>query len=245
MRNLYYLLLCALVAGCGGNRFGYRDYAGSVRPSPEDKQGRAMKVSDDGTVTFIQERLEIGVQPVTDAELNSTFADASKGGVTSTNPYTFGDWKPSGGEAASSRFTVIRVKVKNYQFPKMSLDPLKAEIVASNGRWYKPFNITELENYFYRYSIGYAGIEDARFEKRKDILKQSLYEKIPIFSGQEKEGYVLFPPLDKDVRAFSVHLRDVVLEFDYRNEPVKRIDDVAFGFEREVYKARRPRQETR
>ena len=245
MRNLYYLFLSILIVGCGGHWFGYRNFVGPVRPVPDEQQGKEMRVSDDGTVTYVQERLEIGIQPVSDTELNATFAAASKGAVTSTNPYTFGDWTPPGEEETPSRFTVIRLKVKNYQFPKMSVDPLKAEIVTSNGRWYKPFNITELENYFYRYSIGYAGLEDTRFERRKDILKQTMYEDVPIFSGQEKEGYMLFPHLHDDITAFSVHLKDVVLEFDYRNEPIKTIGNLVFNFQREVYKARQPRREMR
>ncbi|HID11129.1 MAG TPA: hypothetical protein EYP17_07490 [Candidatus Latescibacteria bacterium] len=232
--GLYWLGLLS-VAGCGA--LGYRYFPGPVQPVPEEAQEKGVVVMDDGTVKHSIGRLEIDIRPMTDEELNRQFPTATRKGV---NPYTYGYWRPSGEEWTPSRFTVFRLKVKNYEFPKIEVDPLKAEIVASNGRRYRPFSILELENYFYRYAIGYAGNKYGEFRERMDILNSTLYEKVPIFSGQEREGYIVFPPLHPDVRDFTVYLREVVLRFDYRNEPLETVD-LSFHFQREVYKAREPR----
>jgi len=232
-----YLVFSLLSAGCA--HFGYRHFSGPVEPASEDRQQKGVVVMDDGTVVHSLRRLEVGLKPMSDEELNRQFLDASKGGVTATNPYTYGDWHPSGEKWTPSRFTVFRLKVKNYEFPKMEVDPLKAEIVTSNGRRYQPFSILELQNYFYRYAIGYAGNKYQRFDARVDILRQSLYRKDMIFSGQEQVGFIVFPPLHPDVEDFSVRLKDIVLEFDYRNEPVKSTD-LTFRFHRETYQARHP-----
>ena len=230
-----YALSFILSAGCGA--FGYRTFSGPVQPAPEEAQGKGVAVMDDGTVKHSLGRLEIGLRPMTDEELNRQFQIASKEGV---NPYTYGDWRPSGEKWTPSRFTVFRLRVKNYEFPKMEVDPLKAEIVASNGRRYKPFSRLDLENYYARYAIGYAGNTYRKFDKRKDILMRTFYQKTPIFSGQEQEGYIVFPPLHPDVESFSVHLKEIVLRFNYRNEPLETVD-LSFHFQREVYKAREPR----
>ena len=54
-----------------------------------------------------------------------------------------------------------------------------------------------------------------------------------VFSGQEVEGYVVFLPLHPDVKEVAVAMRDLVLRFDFKNEPVEKID-VAFSFHRDV-----------
>ena len=54
-----------------------------------------------------------------------------------------------------------------------------------------------------------------------------------VFSGQEVEGYVVFPILHEDVRRIRVRLENVILLFDFRNEPVETTG-VEYAFEREV-----------
>ena len=236
MSRLGWIVLGFLLsAECG--TLGYRSFSGPVQPAPEEAQGKGVAVMDDGTVKHAIGRLEIGLRPMTDEELNRQFPLASKEGV---NPYTYGDWRPSGEKWTPSRFTVFRLSVKNYEFPKMEVDPLKTEMVTSNGRKYTPFTMLELKNYYTRYAIGYAGNTYKRFDERKDILTKTLYQRVPIFSGQEQVGYIVFPPLHPDVESFSVHLKEVVLKFDYRNEPLETVA-LSFHFRREVYRAREPR----
>ena len=232
MRNLLILTVVFLL-GCG------RYFAGPIRPMPEAQQGPHMAVYDDGTVSYSFNRLEISLRPVSDEELNRQFSSQSRAGALSTNPYTYGNWRPMGDERTPQRFTVFLLKVKNYAYPKVLVDPSKAVLVADNGRTYKALGIAELSEYYRAYVLGYAGNFYARYEERKDILKRTLYRGDPLFSGQEQEGYLVFPPLHPDVERFRVVLKDIVLRFDYKGDPVDTIE-LSFRFGREVYRGYHP-----
>ncbi|RKY62560.1 MAG: hypothetical protein DRP95_01330 [Candidatus Latescibacterota bacterium] len=225
--------LAMVVVGCG---YGYYYYAGPLKPVGESEQViTGMAVYDDGTVTFTKERLEVSLRPMTDEELNRQFASASKGGPKATNPYTYGDSKYRDLGITPQRFTVFRLKVKNYTYPKVLLDPTKMIIVADNGREYWALSLEQLTLYYRTYAVAYAGNEYDRFEARKDILKRTLYPGDPIFSGQEQEGYVVFPALHPDVDKITVWVKDMVLRFDYKDEPIETMD-VAFRFRRDIGK---------
>ncbi len=217
-----------IISGCG-----YQLYTGALRPADEALQEAAVEISDDGTITFARDRLEVSLRPMTDEELNRQFATVSRMGPESTNPYTYGDSKYWDIQKTPRRFTVFRLKVKNYQYPKARLDPLKITIMADNGRKYAALGLRQLKRYYGAYATGYRGNEYARFEKRKDILEQTLYPGDLIFSGQEQEGYVAFQSLHPDVSRITVTIRDMALRFDYREEPVETLD-IRFSFEREL-----------
>ncbi|RKY62647.1 MAG: hypothetical protein DRP95_01040 [Candidatus Latescibacterota bacterium] len=224
--------LAIAVGGCG---YGYYYYAGPLKPVGESEQVIGMTVYDDGTVTFTKERLEVSLRPMTDEELNRQFASASKGGPKATNPYTYGDSKYRDLGITPQRFTVFRLKVKNYTYPKVLLDPTKMIIVADNGREYWALSLEQLTLYYRTYAVAYAGNEYDRYEARKDILKRTLYPGDPIFSGQEQEGYVVFPALHPDVDKITVWVKDMVLRFDYKGEPIETLD-IPFRFKRDIGK---------
>ncbi|MFH1007407.1 MAG: hypothetical protein V1800_07895 [Candidatus Latescibacterota bacterium] len=218
-----------IAAGCAVP-VGYRYLAGPVRSVSEEGQAEGVVVMDDGTVKHAIGRLEIALKPMTDEELNRQFSSATKEGL---NPYTYGTWRPMGEMDTPDRFTVFHLRVKNYEFPKMEVDPSKVEITTSNGRKYTPFSLLELDNYFSRYAAGYAGNPYKGFKQRMDILKRTSYQKDVVFSGQEREGYLVFPPFPPDVTDFNVQLSGIVLRFDHRNEAMETVDQ-SFHFEREV-----------
>ena len=66
-----------------------------------------------------------------------------------------------------------------------------------------------------------------------------MYQSDVVFSGQETEGYILFPPLAPDVTSFSVTLQDIALRFDYAGEPVETLE-LTYQFERDVYEGYQP-----
>jgi len=115
------------------------------------------------------------------------------------------------------------------------LDPTKMIIVADNGREYWALSLEQLTLYYRTYAVAYAGNEYDRYEARKDILKQTLYPGDPIFSGQEQEGYVVFPALHPDVDKITVWVKDMVLRFDYKGEPIETLD-IPFRFKRDIGK---------
>lgn len=221
------LVLC----GCG------RYFAGPLRPA--DQQQLQMTINDDGSVTYALERLEIILQPVTDAQLNRQFAAVSQEGAESTNPYTFGNWTPPGEDWTPRRFTVFRLRVSNYQFPKVMLDPERMEISTSSGREYEAMTYAQLDEYYRAYWLGRTGAGRERFEARTDLLNRTLYPAEPVFSGQDAEGYVVFPVLDDDVTDIAVRIPDIAVRFNYADEPVETLD-LTFNFEREVFRGYEP-----
>jgi hypothetical protein len=62
---------------------------------------------------------------------------------------------------------------------------------------------------------------------------RTLFKNEQIFSGQESEGFLVFPALHPDVRQIEVVIHDVVLRFDYRGEPLETVD-IAYQFRRDV-----------
>lgn len=220
-------LLAALVAlgGCG-----YAFYAEPMRPL--GAQAANMEVRDDGSVQFTQGRLEVRVRPMTAEELNRRFETVSEEGRKSTNPYTYGDAERPEQES-QSRFTVFHLSVKNYEYPKVLIDPAKVCLVTDNGRDYWTLGMLQLTNFYRAYALGYAGNEYARYRERSDILNQSLYKKEMIFSGQELDGYLVFRSLHPDVSDLTLTILDAITRFDYRDEPVESID-ISYRFGREV-----------
>jgi hypothetical protein len=222
------LVVCLLsLASCG-----YYFVAGPLTPS--NVQMEEMTVADDGGVTFTLGRLDVRLRPITDEELNRQFQSASAMGTKSTNPYTFGDTEFADGPSPS-RFTVFHLNVKNYAYPKIVIDPGRVEMVADNGRQYWSLDIQQLETFYRTYAIGYRGNEYARFQERLDILRRTMMKSDAIFSGQEKEGYILFPPLHDDVHSVDILIHDATLRFDFRGEPLEQID-ISYSFERQVEK---------
>jgi hypothetical protein len=57
----------------------------------------------------------------------------------------------------------------------------------------------------------------------------------PVYSGQEVEGFLIFPTLHVDVSSIDVVIHDAALRFDARDEPVETVD-LSYGFGREVRK---------
>ena len=236
MRRSPILLLCGLVllGGCG------RYFGGLVKPLSETEQADHMVVQDDRSVTFVYERLEIGLLPLSDGELNRQFPGISDKGAKSTNPYTYGNWTRMGEEWIPPRYSVWRLRIKNYAYPKIRIDPAKIELVSDDGyRTYKTLEMLEIVEYYYSQIVGYAGNEYRRFKSREDILNRTMFKGEVLFSGQEAESYIVFPALDPDVTSFVVNLSDVAVRFNYMDEPVETID-LAFRFEREVHKGYQP-----
>ena len=87
---------------------------------------------------------------------------------------------------------------------------------------------------------GYAGNAYSVFQERREILTRTMYPAEDIFSGQEVEGYVVFPALPHDINEFTVHLSDVAIRFDFRQQPVETIDSLRTRFQREVFRGYQP-----
>jgi hypothetical protein len=226
MRGLWWIGILLALGSCG------RYFPQDLQPLAQQADG--MVVNDDGSITFSIDRLAINLKPMTDAELNRQFPAASSGGAASTNPYTFGDWKQPGEDWTRSRFTVIQLKVSNYQYPKVVIDPLKATITSTNNRVYRSISYAQLYDYFRAFWLGRTGQGRVDFKSRTSILRQSMYtEATTVFSGSEQEGYLVFPLLNDDVTEIRLDLEDIAVRFNYAGEAIEKVD-LRFSFEREV-----------
>jgi hypothetical protein len=225
MSNFLVASLCLLLAA-GGCSFNH-----VISPlAPLETQSQEMVVDDDKGVTFTRDRLDVRLRPMTDEELDRLFGTDSSP-QKSSNPYTFGGRQFWDGQR--SRFTVFHLRVKNYAFPKVIIDPLQAELTTANGRRYWSLSLQQLESYFRSDAIGYRGNEYSIFRQRLDILRDTMFQANPVFSGQESEGYVVFPVLHDDVSRVEILIHDIALRFDYRGEPVETMD-LGYDFQREI-----------
>lgn len=215
-----------LLTGCG-----YHHYAGPLHPGSE--QAAAMDIADDGSITYVQGRLEVRLRPVTDDELNRQFASQSVGGPKATNPYTYGDTEFYDGLEKRQRFTVFSLNVKNYEYPKVKVDPRRVQLLASNRREYWSLSTQQMDNYFRAYAQGYRGNEYSRYRERRDLVQRTSFAEQDIFSGQEAEGLLAFPSLHADVDHVKLVIRDLVVRFDYRNEPIESVD-LTYDFQRDI-----------
>jgi len=206
------------------------------------EQGANKTVADDGTVSFKKDRLEIGLRPMTDVELNrrfSSYEEAYGGG--SPNPYTFGGSTVFRTGETPQRFTVFLASLSNYQYPKVYLDPSRVYITTSNGRKYYALNFEQLSTYYRRYIRGGTGGNDPGvsgnahylLKEREGILKATMFVDEVVFSAQELEGYLVFEPIAPDVNELTVHIPDVVVRYDYKGDPIENLD-VEIHFEREI-----------
>ena len=210
-------VVLAWIFGMGIQGCGYNYYTGPLQPG--EQQAASMSVADDGTVTFEQDRFEVKLKPMTDEELNRQFFNNSQDGPKSTNPYTFGNTEFWGTDQEKQRFTVFRVSVKNYAYPKVKIDPSKIVVKASNKREYWSLNFEQLDTYYRAYAIGYRGNEYARYQERRALLRRTM----------------LLPALHPDVSDIEVQVLDVVLRFDFRNEPVETTN-ISYNFVRDIGK---------
>ena len=233
---LYLLVLAGCLSQVGLRRF-------ATFPEPVPQQDEAMTVLDDGAIVYAKDRLEVSLQVLNDGFLNRQFAADSRKGAESTNPYTYGNWKPWGQNWTPARFTVVLLKVKNYEYPKVFIDPTTLVITTSNNRVYNALDSGLLEDHFSPYLRAYAGNQRQQFEATTDLLKRTVYPPDMVFSGQESTGYIIFPVLHRDVSDFTVSVPDMAVRFDYKGDPVETLD-LAFKFQREIYHALHPRTET-
>lgn len=235
MRFLYPLLLCL---GCSLVFPPRIEYLSLLIPEVE---GGRYSVKEDGTVCYNFDGLRIEVKYMTDRELNEMFPEESSRGKYSINPYTYGNYVDPSLGYTPNRFTVFRVWVYNYTFPKVMLPPLDAILLTDRGETLFAYGISSdsphnsFERY-YRARMGQSGNELYRFEMRMGIVRSHNYEEdVKIFKGENYGGFIVFDPLAPDVERVRLVLRNFVLKFDAFDNPLETTD-ISFDFTRKVEK---------
>ena len=237
------LAATALLLGCGHYLIPGRFQPLEVAQQQTDIQGSSMKILDDGTVTFVQNRLEVSVRPMTDEEINRQFPAESTNASgpadeLPSNPFTYGNWIDPRTGKAPQRLSIFKITVKNYEYPKVKFDPLMVTVESANGRIYYPWGGYDIEEYFRRFPIAFNGLGWVRYDARKDIYSRTKYPDDEFcFSGQEVEGYVVFSKIHDDVSEIAVEIPEFGLRYNFRNEPIETID-LSFRFKRDIKKVK-------
>lgn len=200
-------------------------------------------LEEDGEVSYNLEGLKIAVKPMTDEKLNKMFPENSYQEEASTNPYTYGNWIDPDLGYTPNRFTVFLVKVFNYAQPKVNLDPMNSVLTTDRGGRLLPYardqkdspgNERNFESYYEKIK-GSSGVERNRFEERLGLVRQTLFVEGQIFKGDKKDGFIVFDPLDENIKEVNLKLRDFVLKYDSNNWPQEKTD-ISFIFKRELNK---------
>ena len=96
-----------------------------------------------------------------------------------------------------------------------------------------------MSEYYRAQALAWAGNYHARYREREELLRRTLYESKMVFSGQEDDGFVAFPPMPPDVERITLRLADVALRFNYTDAPVETVT-LEYAFEREVTRGYEP-----
>lgn len=231
-------LVLATLAGCALLQVAPLERASLLSPKEEQRQDYA--TGEDGAVAYRTDDFELVVEPMSDAALNRLFPQESTLGEYSINPYTFGDWVDPNVGYVPNRFTVFRITVHNRGLAKVELDPLRAVLTTDRpGEVLSSYGILAgaaprtFEGY-YRARRRPSGNEYYRFSMRMGIVRSNNYavEK-KIFAGESYGGFIVFDPLDDEVRSVRLTLRDFTLKFNAFDMPLDGID-LIYDFDRHL-----------
>ncbi|MFH1568140.1 MAG: hypothetical protein ABIL09_09090 [Gemmatimonadota bacterium] len=241
-RHLVALGAAAALWGCAFLQVAPLEHASRLVPPAAQREGYT--VGDDGSVTYHNGDLQVVVEPMSDDQLNQLFPQESALGEYSINPYTFGDWVDPNLGYVPNRFTVFRVTVRNRDFAKVELDPLRAVLTTDrHGEVLGAYGILagaapRTFEAYYRARRRPSGNEYYRFSMRMGIVRSNNYgvDK-KIFNGESYSGFIVFDPLAGEVGAVRLTLRDFVLKFNAFDMPLERTD-LVFDFQHRTHQSR-------
>lgn len=194
---------------------------------------------DSMTIVFDKGTFKVEIKYMSDYQLNNfEFPEESKGGIYSTNPYTYGDWVDPELGYTPNRFTVFKVSIYNYTAPKINFDPENAILLSDRGDKFIAYGLEaktskfhSIEEY-YRARKGSSGIDEDVFEARMGIARRTMltYGR-PLYKGDNREGLIVFDPLSEGVERVKVVLKNFIVGYDENNMPSDFID-INFYFKR-------------
>lgn len=200
----------------------------------------SLSVNRDSTaIVFNRGTFKVEVKYVPDYQLNNAeFPEESRDGEFSSNPFTFANWVDPKLGITPTRFSVFRVSIYNYSAPKLNFDPERSFLLSDRGDLFNGYGREEktsknfsLEAYYKRRK-GASGVEDEIFERRMGIIRTTvLYLSRPVYAGDNREGFVVYDPLDESVQQVKLAFKDFILGYDENNEP-SEFTDIDFYFKR-------------
>ncbi len=241
------VLLAALTAGCD-HAYRYLFYPPEVVeytlvPDLEmiaSMNDTSLSVNRDSTaIVYNRGSFKVEVKYVPDYQLNNVeFPEESRDGEFSANPFTYANWVDPKLGITPNRFSVFRVSIYNYSAPKLNFDPERSFLLTDRGDLFSGYGREEktsknfsIEAYFKRRK-GASGVEDEIFERRMGIIRTTvLYLGRPVYAGDNREGFVVYDPLDETVQQTKLVFQDFILGYDENNEP-SEFTTISFYFKR-------------
>lgn len=200
-------------------------------------------VSQDGmSVIYNAKNWKIEIRYMSDYQLNNfEFPEDSKMGEYSGNPYTYGNWIDPKLGYTPTRFTVFKVSVYNYTGTKLNYNPELTTLFTNRGDELKAYarekknaKNMSMEEYFTKRK-GKSGMEDDVFETRMGIVRRTLfYFGKPIYKGDNRDGLLVFDPVDESVNQIKIEIKKFILSYDENNEPNEFKDLVFYFKQKEV-----------
>ncbi len=194
---------------------------------------------DSMSIVFDRGTFKVEIKYMSDYQLNNfEFPEESKGGIYSTNPYTYGDWVDPDLGYTPNRFTVFKVSIYNYAAPKINFDPQNAILLSDRGDRFTAYGLDakiskfhSIEEY-YRARKGSTGIDEDVFEARMGIARRTMltYGR-PFYKGDNREGFIVFDPLSDGVERIKIVFKNFIIGYDENNVPSDFID-ISFYFKR-------------
>jgi len=194
---------------------------------------------DSMSIVYDRGTFKVEIKYMSDYQLNNfEFPEESKGGIYSTNPYTYGDWVDPELGYTPNRFTVFKVSIYNYASPKINFDPENAVLLSDRGDRFIAYGLDaktskfhSIEEY-YRARKGSTGIDEDVFEARMGIARRTMltYGR-PLYKGDSREGLIVFDPLSEGVGKIKVVFKNFIVGYDENNVPSDFID-ISFYFKR-------------
>lgn len=175
---------------------------------------------------------KIEIRFMSDYQLNTfEFAEESKEGLLSGNPYTYANWIDPAQGFTPRRFSVFKVSIFNYTGSKLNFDPELSVLETDRGDKFGAFAREQknaknfsLEEYFKRRQ-GSSGVEEHVFETRMGIIRRTLlYYGKPIYKGDSREGLIVYDPIVNEVNNLKININKFVVGYDENNDPSDFID---------------------
>lgn len=227
--------LAAGMLGCAVTPAPQLEYHVAVEPKlPEG--GTYYVDAIDSSVVWSLGGIQVKVRHYNDRMLDKRFP-------TDNSPFTLKGWEHPILGYTPPLWTTFEITVINRTRPRVELDPTQLVLRLDDGRHYycrQGVGVwhdedTYYDNSYVKWASRAGNIHYRAVTQRNDIWRrESFGREKPVRQGRKYSGFVTFPPLPPDAKAFTLEVNDFILSFDrfevgYGNPT--EFTDMSFDFE--------------
>jgi len=178
----------------------------------------------DDALVYSREGLQVRVRHLTDQALREEQPGLDNPYVVHETDYRRG-YRPAG-------FTVFEVTVINPTFPKVQLDPSKAELITGQGQRLGSYGINRtseaggLRNFEAHFLAQGVQTGDAQklYLERMGKVRETIYHRdSPVFKGKSYTGRIVYAPLSPETTEVELVLHDIITGFGIHDVAVDKV----------------------